>query len=232
MRAVIFVAAVLLLNISANAVQFSIVSGDVHAQASLSGVPPTTDTPPDVALNPATPQGSVLAHLSEPVPGGAAGSFSSSAGVSLNSASFSFAGHGDGNGGALLRSVGSGSGSIDLIFNLNAPANVHFLGTLGNGIISPPGFNSSASLSSNGSVITTFPFNNGALDFMQNLGAGTYELSAFASVNAGVNDAGGSETITATIVPEPMAVSIVAAVALCVCRRRFRPARSPCILRT
>jgi hypothetical protein len=212
-------------------VQFSIVSGDVHAQARLLGVPPTTDTPPDVALNPATPQGSVLAHVSEPVPGGAAGSFSSSAGVSLSSASFSFAGHGDGNGGALLRSVASGSGSIDLIFTLNAPADVHFQGTLGNGIISALEFNSSASLSSNGSVITTFPFNNGTLDFVQNLGTGSYELSAAGSVNAGVNDAGGSENITATIVPEPVAASIAGGAALFACRRRFRPTSCRCILR-
>jgi hypothetical protein len=69
MRVVIFVAAALLINFSTQAMQFSIVSGDVHAQASLSGVPPTTDTPPDIALSPATPQGSVVAHVSEPVPG-------------------------------------------------------------------------------------------------------------------------------------------------------------------
>jgi hypothetical protein len=79
-------------------------------------------------------------------------------------------------------------------------------------------------------VINTFPFNNLALDFVQNLGAGNYELSASGSVNAGVNDAGGSETITATIVPEPLAASIMTGIALCVCRQRFRPARTPCIL--
>lgn len=84
---------------------------------------------------------------------------------------------------------------------------------------------------SNGSVITPFPFNSLALDFVQNLGAGIYELSASGSVNAGVNDAGGSESITATIVPEPVALSIMGAAALCVFWRRFRPVSPACILR-
>jgi hypothetical protein len=224
---IVLAAAGLLFPIAAKAASFSIVSGTVHAQAALSGVPPTTDTPANVTLGPSLAQGTVSANVPSQVPPFDGGAFTSMAGVSLNSASFSISGHGKGNGGALLQSTGSGSGSIDLIFNLDAPAQVHFVGSNDDGFLRTAPFNVSATLSSGGNTISTFPFtaqdnNSASLDFVQVLPAGAYELTASGSISGSINPANVSETITATIVPEPAGLLIAAIAPLCVRRRGAR----------
>ena len=221
MRAVIFVAAILI-STSTQAAQFSIVSGTLHAQASVTGVPPTTDTPADVILSAAQPQGSVLAHASGAGPLPPVGSFSTSGGVSLNSASFSFSAHATGDGGVVGSGVGEGAGSFSAFFMLDAATPVRFQGSQST---VNPDFNAGASLRKDGNIVSTLPFNvAGTMDFMLNLDPGTYELRATGSINGGLFTGNGSENITATIVPEPLAVSIVAGAAPCVRRRRFRPA--------
>jgi hypothetical protein len=224
--ALIVSAAGILVSTSARAANFTIVSGDLHAEATHAGVvPPEHDTPSDVVLSPAVTSGSVSAQLPSGVPASSEADFSSSGGVTLNTASLSLNGHGKGDGGALLQGTGAGSGSVDLVFSLNAPAQVHFQGSNSLGSLDLGGFNASASLLSNGSVISTLPFtvqgpHLSQLDLVESLAAGSYELTGSASVTASTNDASGSESITATIVPEPSGLSLLALAILA--RRRMR----------
>ena len=177
--ALIASAAGILVAASVHAANFTIVSGDLHAQAALAGVVnPPHDMPADVLLGPALSSGSVSAQVPDGVPTISAADFTSSGGVTLNTASLSLNGHGKSNGGALLQGVGTGSGSVDLIFTLDAPAQVHFLGSNSLGSLGLGEFNATASLISNGSVISTLSFvvqgpHLSQLDLFQNLAAGS-----------------------------------------------------------
>ena len=149
------------------------------------------------------------AHVAVPGPNGTVGSFSSSGGVSLSSESFSFAGHSDGSNGVAGGTVGTGSGSVDLIFTLDTPAQVQFQGS--EPLLSNLIFEGTATLSMNGSVVVPLTFNDlGQLDEAQNLAAGSYELQASGVADAGIGNSGNvSENITATIVPEPVTCSLI-----------------------
>ena len=107
------------------------------------------------------------------------------------------------------RPIGTGSGSFDVIFSLDAPAEVHFHGSRTPVIAFD--LVTSESLTSDGNVVAPLTFDgSGNLDFFQALNAGSYELSGAGSVDAGAGiGAGGTENLTATIVPEPVGGSIL-----------------------
>ena len=102
-------------------------------------------------------------------------------------------------------------------------AQVHFVGTE-SPAFSPLYFAGSASLSSNGNVVSSLPFNSfGEMDFTQVLDAGTYDLKASGAINVAAGTGGnGGENVTATIVPEPLEVSVIALAAAHLCARRRR----------
>jgi hypothetical protein len=220
---ILFSAGMVAIVTSAQAAEFSIVSGDVHAQAMVTGTPPTTSTPPDVMLTPIVFGGNQTAIAKAAGPDGAVGSFNSNAGVQVNSATFSFAGHATGDGGVAGAPVGTGSGSIDLKFTLDAPTQVLFQGHDTN--LTIQGSTTVGTLSSNGNTIAAITFDGtGNLDFTQLLNAGSYELQASDSVGPdGSVGKNLSENVTATIVPEPAAWLGIAGVwALTTLRRRSR----------
>ena len=122
---------VLALTASAQAASFSLVSGTIHAEASATaaeklGGSTVNDLPADITLGPANIGGTINA-LAKTSTGDAIGSFSASGTFTTNNLDFSFGGYGQGHTpGGSPSAYSSGTGSIDLLFTLDAPTKVQF----------------------------------------------------------------------------------------------------------
>ncbi|HEX3358158.1 MAG TPA: hypothetical protein VHS31_14395 [Tepidisphaeraceae bacterium] len=184
---------------SVHGATFSIVSGHVDASATAyQGTGPTnsvTDAPPAVTLGAATLSGSVSANAQFALVNGAVmvGTVAFSGGVSDNSVGISVQGKSSGFQG---QAGASGSGDLDVIFNLDAPATVNF--SLSQSMYCSV---SAQLFDGNSQLLNSY---SGSQSIFQDLSAGTYELKASGGVYplAGTGNTG-SGSFHMSIVPEP-----------------------------
>jgi hypothetical protein len=228
MRSFVFRAAVivsvLLLSGSAHGASFSIVSGTLHAQSQAqtnSSSAVLTDTPTDVSLGAGTTSSSVSSTIHSD-PGQAddmIGSFSTSMTASSKNVTATLRGGGTDN--INVHGIASGTGSIDLVFNLSDPAQVQ----LASSIFGSPAGNLNITenlklLDSTQVTVFTFPL-SAANSPTMNLAAGNYELTGSVTGNPAFGEQGGADAeLILSIVPEPVQLSCIAIAGLALLWRR------------
>ena len=209
---------------SARAASFSIVSGTLHAESNArtsSSTSTVTDMPANVLLGVGTTSGSVSSSIHSD-PGQAddmIGSFTTNANVGSSLILANLSGGGSDN--IAVHGIAGGSGSIDLTFNLSAPAAVQ----LSSSIFGSPAGNLNISenlklLDSSQATVLAFPIAPANSPTM-NLAAGNYELIGSVTGSPAFGEQGfGSAQFFLGIVPEPAELSCIAIASLALIRRR------------
>jgi hypothetical protein len=209
---------------SARAASVSVVSGTLHADSharTTSSSSTLTDTPPNLSLGAGTVSGSVSSSIdSDPLQ---ADDMTGSASVGLNVSgtvnnqfTANFSAHGSAN--VNVGGIGGGTGTIDLIFNLDSASAVKFItsNNPGNGDLT----HDFKILDSSHATIYTVP-NGDVISSPFNLVAGNYEFTGTLVGSGAVGSQGGGVAqVEVQVVPEPVMFAALGSFALLRYRRR------------